>query len=271
MIRRIGIPLLLVVALGTHCARTETACYESVRSPIESLASPPDARQLLRRVEERYAGLRSYSDRGCVFETYHSRLKVTSRRPFETTFARPATFRFEYTESKLPALTTRYVIWTEGGAVRSWGTVHPKVETYRSIRFAAGAAGGVSRGSSTMIPSLLLGSGVWITRVEKARVVGSQRLSDGTACYLVGGEDRRGDPVRIWVDMATLAIRRVQTEMVLPSSRTRVESTTILAPAFNGPVDPARIGFKPPRQIGVGPFRIDKSRASDRHLTCDCV
>lgn len=267
MIRRIGVPLLLVVVLGAACARQ--SCSHSVASPLESLASPPDASQLLRRVEERYAGLRSYSDRGCVFQTFRSKVKFTVRRPFETTFARPSTFRFEYTERTLWA-PSRHVIWTEGGGVRSWWTIKPKVETYRSIRFAVGVAGGVSGGSSALIPSLLLAEGPWITRIKQPRVAGRQRLSDGTACYVVEGEDGPGDHVRIWIDTATLAIRRVHSESVLPG-RVRVDSTMAFVPTFNGAIEPARIRFTPPRQMGLGRLRIDRSRPSDRRLTCDCM
>jgi outer membrane lipoprotein-sorting protein len=267
-----SVALLLLLLVCASCSRKEARCSHAVESELTPLEPAPDAAPLLRQVEARYARLTSYADSGCVFRTFGGTFRHSDRRPFETTFARPSTFRFEYTQASMGLMSQRYVIWTEPGVVRSWWTVTPKIEHHPSIAFAAGVAGGVSGGASSRVLTLLLGtagSGWPITQLRHARVLGTQQLPGGTVCRVVAGENRQGDRVRLWVEPATLAIHRVHVVYALRDGP-QVDTTTVYHPRFDAKVDATRIKFDPPRQIRLGGFKIDVRRKSDRRLVCHC-
>lgn len=255
--------LLLILLLS--CAPKEQSCSHIVQSDIEPLASPPDAAAFLRQVETRYRQLASYADTGCVLTSFGGRIPHHNRKPFETTFARPSTFRFEYTDTQFRLLTGRFVAWTDKGKAWTWWSVRPKLESFPTIPDALMGYGAVSGGSSYTIPRLLLPEihGSWITRLPKARVLGTQRLPSGTVCYVIEGEDRLG-PVRLWVERDTLAIRRIHNAYELPSG-THVDTTTTYQPRFNPKIDPSRIPFEPPSVT-----RLSRLKSSGRELLCRC-
>jgi hypothetical protein len=265
--------LVFVLACGASCSRKETRCSHAVESAMMPIPSPPDAAQFLRQVELRYGRLRSYADSGCAFMTFGGAFGHTRRLPFATSFAAPSTFRFEYTEGGgFPGLLPkRCVVWTERGVARRWWTIRPQIESFRTIADALIGAGD-SGGSAHTIPNLLpgpLGHGWRITRLRNPRLLGAQRLPAGTVCYVLAGEDSSGYRVRVWVEPATLAIRRTHLEFSLRSG-TQVDTTITYHPRFNATIDPKSIPFKPPRQIDVGRLKVDVPRESDRRLTCPC-
>ena len=61
-----------------------------LRRSTRSYAVPPDARTILRRMGEVYAGCRTYRDRGCVSTTFiPDEGTRVNERPFTTAFVRP--------------------------------------------------------------------------------------------------------------------------------------------------------------------------------------
>jgi hypothetical protein len=265
-----GVALLVLLLVCVSCSREGMRCSHDVGGDVVPIQSPPDAARFLRQVELRYGQVSSYSDSGCVFITFGGRFGHTDRRPFATSFARPSTFRYEFTAFPGFLFKTRYVVWTEGGMARAWWTLRPKIENFRTIAMAL--PGGVSGGSSHTIPRLLLGPaafGSWITRIRNPRLLGAQRLPTGTVCYVFTGEDGRGDPVRLWVEPATLAIHRIHVRSALRSGE-QYDTTTTYDPHFDTKIDPAEIPFTPPRQVSIGKIRRDVQRKSDRKLVCHC-
>lgn len=257
---------LLVLLLCMSCKWKESRCPHIVQSDVTPLASPPDAAELLRQVAQRYARLRSYSDSGCVYTSFSGKRPPIpgERRPFELVFARPSTLRLEMTKGMLGVATQRFALWTENGAIRSWWSFRPKLETHGTL--SQGLTYVPNSGSAVSVARLLLGPdsfAPWLIRLKNPRLRGVQRLPNGADCYVIAGDTNIGQ-VELWVERTTLAIHRTHDRFTISGGR-QVDTTTIHRPRLDEPIDPASTRFAPPRKsnfLGIG----DKGR----ELVCRC-
>lgn len=207
------------------------------------------ARDILDRTARAYADCKSYRDSGVVKTVFFQATgKRTVNKPFTTAFVRPDCFRFEYTEKRGEEAdeVNRYIIWRNGGEVRTWWDIRPGVETPASLGRALGAAAGVSGASLTAVPSLLFPkeAGSLLTFLP-----GAKRLEDaklGTAeCFRVEGA-WGNSPRTLWVDQKTLLVRRIDTRKEFDAFRT--EDTTTYDPVFDEDVPDKKLEFDPPKQ-----------------------
>ena len=193
-------------------------------------ARPDDATQtpetILLSMARVYRNCRSYRDSGEVRGVLRVEDgRAGSRRPFATAFVRPDRFRFRFTDSGLGERTSSYVVWTEGTEVRAWWDAQPGVRSMESLKEALGTASGISGGSSTRVPALLLPRQVG----EGPPLATADRIDDGTdrgvACFRIKGRPRavpytvttgghvltvQDETVTLWIERATFLLRKVE-------------------------------------------------------------
>jgi hypothetical protein len=204
------------------------------------------ADQILTRMGAVYVACRSYRDSGTV----RTRLpgppgqpEFETDQPFRTAFARPDRFRFEFSYTH-PGRTARhrYVVHTAGTEMRTWWDERPGIERRETLGLALAAAAGVSHGAAHTVPALLTPDAVGGRRLIDLTELA--RLEDGdlgeAGCYRLQGrppapagthaDDARRvfremtgmeppaafEPVVLWIDRATLLLRRVEARHRLP-------------------------------------------------------
>lgn len=231
----VAVPLALFVVL---------AFAPSPRSP----QADPEAERWIERMLEAYSTCDTYRDEGevrTVFRPDDGRDR-TVLKPFETLFARPDRLLFEFRDRRGEEEWDRYVIWDDGQRARSWWTLKGETREFDDLERALAAASGVSSGSSSRIPSLLLPHTSWgggLRQLSEARVAGREPV-DGAPCVRI--EALRGDrPLTLWIDEHTGLLRRCHETRELDTTRT--ETTTTYRPEVGATIDPATFGFEPPR------------------------
>jgi outer membrane lipoprotein-sorting protein len=216
-------------------------------------AAVPDemtAGQILKRMGDAYAGCKSYRDSGVSKSVFNLPDQTFSQeKPFQTAFARPDRFRFEYRETRRGGPEDRYIIWRRGDEVRTWWDVTPGVKEAKSLAFALGAAAGVSSLTSHMIPSLLLPEE--LAGRNLSALAGAKRIEDGRIeevdCYRIEG--KYGSlSLTLWIDKERFLVRRIDsTQQIKADGRSfRVDETKTYDPVMDGEVPEAALAFDPP-------------------------
>ena len=216
------------------------------------LPGPPPAsvslESLLSRVEQRYATCRTYRDTGLAMTNFGNRV---SRTRFKTALVRRKTFRFEWEEQSFigaPVWQSNGV-WRNRNEVRSWMNFEAEPRTGVKFRLAIAGAMGVSGGLAASIPGLLMPgalSGQYLRRL-KDKALGSNGSVEGDECYrLQGVVAHRGDTITIWIDVKTLAIRRVDRGVTVDRGHT-FQRVVIYRPIFDGEIEPQLLAFNPPK------------------------
>jgi len=222
----------------------------------------PDPLGLARKVETVYASCRTYRDTGQaiqVFRNAHGQVQgLGDRKPrkITTAFARPDKFRFEFDEDRGGKLI-RNLIWMEGRSLKTWWDLRPGVQTPESLRFALGAAAGVTESSSVTIPPLLLpeslnrphalSEGPGELSMLEDEAIGPHPCHRLRRRYeAVNFQTRKNFEVvdTYWIDAKTYAIRRVVKEMQLDEGRS--VGTLELEPEFDVELPVAALTFDPP-------------------------
>jgi hypothetical protein len=198
--------------------------------------------QLLEAMAEVYATCSTYRDAGRVTTRFHSpdcHQPGESVRPFTTAFCRPNRFRFEYRDRfDVEDEWHRYVVWSDGPAVKTWWGLYPEGRQPESLGLALAGATGVSGGSAHTVPALLLPDrigGHRLTELTELVSLGDVPLGEVT-CYRLSGQfppapldpareeqalevfaqvgvrPQRAEhsPVTVWIDRGTLLVRRIE-------------------------------------------------------------
>ena len=240
--------------------------------------------QILEAVAEAYASCWTYRDSGQVKTRFHSqegRNLRTSVKPFTTAFHRPDRFRFEYQHRyKAEHEWSRYIVWAHGETVRTWWDVGPRFEQPESLGLALAGATGVSGGLAHTVPALLMPdrvSGRRLTDLAELASLPDEALGE-VSCYRVSGrflphrvdltEDERHvqqaialtgrrperaehSSLTVWIDRATLLIRRIEAGKQFETFRT--DSVKDYTPAVGVPRTSACTGPRVRRQRRSGP------------------
>ena len=198
----------------------------------------PSADRILDNMRQVYAECESYADEGEVSLVFKSEQRErVDRRPFKTWFIRPENFRFEFRNqhpSNGRGPSHRYVVWADGEHIRSYWTVNKQLQEFESVELALGGPTGVSGGSATMIPALLMREMNWgglLRRLSDTKLLGTERVGDAL-CYKVEGRylaDR--DPLTLWIDADSFFVRRVFETSKVPNAD--VEKTIEYRPHFD--------------------------------------
>lgn len=169
------------------------------------------AAELLDRVAAAYAACTTYRDEGVVATTFYSPARRTERRPFSTRFVRGAGFRFEFRSRRGEDDWDQYVIWQQGETAQSWWSVRPDREGAKPIPLALAAATGVSGGSASRIPRLLMPDleetrSAWPR--EQAMLIAVPEAEEQN-CIVVELPPDRTNMRHLWIDRKAFLIRRV--------------------------------------------------------------
>ncbi len=171
-----------------------------------AFAAQPDATELLQRVCARYASATTYRDTGVVRRTDRA------DQPFSTLYDR-GRLRFEYT-STFPSrdLYHQMLIGDAHGAVIvTWFNQDaPRApENVATLDQAVATLSGVSSGAAHWIPVLLMPQlGGWSWSRLQNPVLLEDGVIEGHPCYVLEGGHVRGDRERLWIDKASLLVRR---------------------------------------------------------------
>src|SRR5688572_17628389 len=192
------------------------------------------AQQILDRTMSVYASCNSYVDEGEVRTIFLQRNgRRTVIKPFTTAFVRPSDFRFEYQDRRGEEEWNSYIIWKDAESVKTWWAIRPGVETPRDLPYALGAAAGVSSGSSSTVPTLLMPEmtlGNRIKSLSELKLIGEEAVS-GRNAYKIEGTDLRKNNLTLWVDSESMLIVKIFQKVSFENFET--ETTTTYKPQIN--------------------------------------
>ncbi len=248
------LPIVLGLAIGFGFAAAfglRPPQLPEPEGPVVPVADPALAGSAVyERMRQAYAQAQSYVDEGEV-RTGNSSFSLWSwfspdDRPFTIAFVRGRGMRFEFREQSQRLSTwNRYVVWTDGRAVKQWWSGEPGIKTPSDLSTALREAAGVSRGSSLAVSSLLLPS-LWkgdsLADLAQVVLLGRQRLGPADTFKLEGTTARSGHRITFWVDPRTFLVERTSIDY---AGDFPITETTIFHPLVNRPVDPDALQFKP--------------------------
>ena len=211
--------------------------------PARQCWDEPGAREILKRMAEVYAECTTYQDRGVVESVIldEGRGKRTERVPFTTAFVRPDRFRYECKARRGEEEFDRCLAWRQGEDVRSWWDVTQETDV-DALPAAMSSAWGVTNGSATTIPGLLLPE-EWPVVLLRA-LLDVERMEDdvldGLPCFVIHGT-WAGRSMTSWVDQTSHLLRRTLTQ-----DGFRTQTTTTYQPVLDGEIPDSLLVFDPP-------------------------
>ena len=206
-------------------------------------------KEILDRLVKTYAKCNTYSDSGEVSITFIENTgKRIDIRPFTTAFIRPDRFRYQYQANHAANRVSRYLIWKKGEDVRSWWDIAPGIQKPASLGLALGGAAGVSGGSSTTVPGLLLPKEVGGARLSFLTELkrGEDEKLDGIDCYRVEGMSVKVS-LTLWIEKKTFLLR--QTNEFNDFGNFQTEQTTSYKPVMGEKIPEEALVFDPPKPI----------------------
>jgi outer membrane lipoprotein-sorting protein len=220
--------------------------------PVTGGVADVTANEVLKRMTAAYARCRSYSDSGVMLTTFRGEGQHASQRRFETYFVRDGGFRFEYTEvpsgtmlSRLIAHEERAVVWGDNHQAHQWWSIDESGPSESSLDMAIARFTGVSGGTSTTVPRLLLPQSVGTVSLADLDWSADVHVETTAqrACFKLDG--RRGaDEIAVWIDRDSYVLRRVLENSAL-SGATKVEKVTVYEPSIDTAIDPVKFSFQP--------------------------
>lgn len=204
---------------GAAATSSDSPCAESQvpfdpQPASERSSEGAAADQVLRKMTEAYASMQSYTDRGVVTVRLEDSDETIIETTFETAFARPNLFRFDWTNHH-PAnrdVDWRSVVWSDGTATYTHSETDSEPETMEeeSLELAIAGATGVSSGSARTIPRLLMPEiGGWsLSQLQSPTVVGVETI-DGVPCHRVRGQHPRLEQIDVWIGVQDHLVRKV--------------------------------------------------------------
>lgn len=203
------------------------------------------AADIIERMKHAYAGTHSYFDTGMVKEVFiDANGERIVKKPFTTAFVRPDRFRYEFRE-KSPYLTERrFVIYRNGGEVRThWDVEHDL--NLDTLDTAIAAAAGVSSESAITVPGMLLPNEItWrrAIRFSKPMRIEDEMLG-GINCYRIVDQIVLGQTT-FWISKQDSLLRKTYSEVSFEDFR--VQRTTTYKPEMGAEIDLGFLEFNPP-------------------------
>lgn len=242
-------------------------------SEVENHEPDPKAEQLLLDAREVYATCSSYRDEGQVESliVHPDWGPRTTVRPFETAFVRETgAFRFEFRDRSNAEEGKKYVVWRDGGDVKSWWTIQPEVREWENLRRALAGPTGISGTSAITVPSLLMVLGDearfhlnFLAKLRNPRIIGSDPIGDST-CVKIKAVERTwvGDrDCVLWLDEKLLIRKLYRVREIDPAKLVElpgaadigdpgppftVKATITWTPIINEGIPESALGFTPP-------------------------
>jgi hypothetical protein len=176
-----------------------------------------DGQSILKRVEEKYLSIQSYSDEGTVETFYEHPFDCQQLIEFKTYFVRPEKMRFEWRcwdqyfgKTRPPS---ENAIWTNGK--NSFETFIGESEPVDKFSLALAEASGVSFGSVLMILKLLVPGcvgtrSIWY-QMNDAVVLPAADV-DGSLCYHLSGSEDSHNDTEAWIRQNDLVVLRLRSK-----------------------------------------------------------
>jgi len=228
MTRSICSPILFAVAVIV-AGWSQIAIGQEAAAPAAQggLSAP----EIIKRMADKYAACKTYSDSGTVTTVYHSAEGKENKdfKQFSTAMIRPDRFRFQYTDDRGPE--GRYLIWRKGDDVRTWWGITKKQERPEDLGMAIAGATGVSGGSAHTIPALMMPDelgGRTLKNLESPKLSEEQKLGDKD-CFVI--EAKYADnPMSIWIEKTSFLVLRIDQSTTFDDFST--EETTLYRPSL---------------------------------------
>ncbi len=200
-------------------------------------AQTPDATQLLREVQAKYASLQSYSDVGEVHSTL---TRSASDGSASAAADQPSQIPPTSFSIKLARFQMYKVVWTqhgEKGALWSDGGYRfvsmpgMKYEP-QSTEMAFAEASGVSGGAANTIPSIFFNfPGNAVNSIEGATITGEESI-DGDDCYVVKSHSQKSNQLlgsgeaaidfTLWISKGSRLIRQTRADISADVSQMKI-------------------------------------------------
>lgn len=253
--QRMMLPILPLCVFSLAVA----VCAQESPTRSDDAALAPET--IMLKMARVYRNCRSYRDSGEVRTTLLTDGgRAGSDRPFSTAFVRPDRFRFQFTDPGLGERSSAYIVWTDGGEVRSWWDAKPGIRNAGTLQEGLGVAAGISGGSSNRVPALLLPGSVG----EGPPVIAAERIQDGSdrgvSCFRIKGKGQRtpytlkmgaqtltvqDESITLWIDRATLLLRKVEDRKTFDTYTS--ESVTTYTPEIDVEIPPEQLAFNAPQ------------------------
>ena len=219
----------------------------------ETKPSELSGEEILKRMVSAYSECKSYKDEGEVTIVFRGKDQTfTDHRPFTMLFVRPKLFRFEFKSRSGAGFGPwqRHVVWADGDKIRSWWTITPQVEEFKSIESALAGPTGVSGGSATTIPRLLMPGMKYesgLKRLRDAKLLGEENVNDAD-CYKIEATPlgEGGSRKTLWIDKQTFLVRKIFETSEFPDFSTK--DTTTYKPRVNIDIPAKEFTFEPPTE-----------------------
>jgi outer membrane lipoprotein-sorting protein len=241
---------LVVVTLGCDIS-TRNQLNKNPTTKLEPSNTELSAQDILENMARAYAECDSYRDEGVVSTIFFERFRRrTVDKPFETLFVRPNLLRFEFLSKSNSWFRgmDKYVVWADGTKIRSWWSIKPTVEEFKSIGNSLAGPTGISGGSAATIPAMLIPGMNWkvpLKRLIDAKLLGEEQVGRAS-CFVIDATtaqfpDRR---ITIWIDEQTFLLLKLFETNEFETFRT--EKTTSYRPQLNVDIAKKAFAFEPP-------------------------
>jgi outer membrane lipoprotein-sorting protein len=203
---------------------------------------PIAVEELLSKMASRYAVLTSYADTGTTY-IYWRTGDPPEDLVFETHFARPSHFRFQWSEphSEMKHRHEKRAVWAnEQGAYHYFGP--GRFAKDLDVSSALAGAKGISSGSSHSILQMLIptlpGSSV-VKQLTKPTLKNAE-VVDGVTCYHITGDGK----TELWIGSEDMLLRKIRRTEADGGAAEEEIRTNI---KVNGPIEKATFDFSPNR------------------------
>ena len=208
--------------------------------------TPMSAQEIINRMAEVYASCRTYSDEGEVRTAYVSMQSMEpTRQPFFTAFARPSSFRFEFSRRSGKEGLDRFIGWKDGEVEKFWSPPNPDGGE-APLEGTLLGFGALSSGAALTIPSLLLpdlfrGTSV-LTSLDELSLAGEDTV-DGRKTFKVEGKFQ-GQMVKLWIGQPDFLVVKIQRRVRFGTFE--LETITKYKPQVNADISRDQLAFNPP-------------------------
>jgi hypothetical protein len=158
-----------------------------------------------------YAELYSYHDRGTVEIQTDDSGQPVERYEFEGVADDAGRFRFQL--SGPDAVEPELVVWTTADGARRWTRGTNAVRAVPDAAMAVALSLGRPAVEAFLVPVLLAGGAELVPAVEAAALDGESRCGDANCDVLVLTTGDGGTTSRLWIDLSTALVRRVETSI----------------------------------------------------------
>ena len=194
----------------------------------------PSAQEIVRRSEQAYAALSSYSDEGSTLTIIASNEVPT--HSFSIKLARPNFYRIAWQEN-MGSFGVTGLVWSAGNGnfTVMKGTSE---KTNPTMESGLNGAMGISGGASGSVPSLFFNLNMGIAKMLSATTRQPDESLGGVDCYVLS-QEKNGRTETVWIGKKDYLLRRVKAttsgKAIKKTMEDQVKKHPKIAPLVNSP------------------------------------